>query len=155
MRVVRICAEISKDCPRDYLQDILWEFPYYPVPAPVLSSEDVIALREFQMQSFVPASIMHIEPAHGRLAAIHVYSQLGFRAGINGIRCVYEKDRETHEVFWGRAGNAASLSFFIGEAEILVGITVYKDDSLVQHVQVRHRFNIPSLSIEICPNISV
>lgn len=139
MRIVRIYGEnIPKNRPQDILRDALWE-PPYPTSAPVLHKADIAALHKFQQRSFVPASIMRIEPENGPLTAIHVYSQLGFRAGINGMRFVYNKGRST---LWGCATNAASLSFFIDEAEILVGVSVYKDssDSQVQHVQVRALF---------------
>jgi hypothetical protein len=119
---------------QDSLDGILWT-PPCPSPAPVIHEDDIAALYKMQSQSFSPASFHCVDPEKGSLAMIKVYSPLGSSAGITGIGFVYHTGTES---LWGSADDAASLAFFLDQAERLARITVYKINSLVCHLQVSH-----------------
>jgi hypothetical protein len=119
---------------RTNLDDILWT-PPYPSFAPFIHTDDITALYTLQMDSFAPASTHYIDPQNGRLAAIKVYSPLGYCAGITGIGFVYDTGVERT---WGSVDNAASLVFFLDGVEQLSRVKVYKENSLAYHLQVRH-----------------
>ena len=129
MRIVKICLEFDKP---PSLDDILWS-PPYPLCPPITHEDDVAAILKLQSESFTPASTHYIDSEHGRLVSIKVYSPLGFCAGITGIGFVYDTGFES---LWGASDNAASLVFFLNEAEHLVGITICKIESKVCHLQV-------------------
>jgi hypothetical protein len=131
MRIVSIHMGVRKE---DDLDGILW-IPPRPSSPPSICQDDVAALYNLQKSSFAPASIHCVDPEKGSLVALKVYSRLGYRAGITGVGFV---DDTGAERVWGSTDEAASLVFFLSKAERLVRVTVYKIDSLVCHLQVRH-----------------
>lgn len=81
----------------------------------------------------MPASTLNIDSTRGCLTGIKVYSQLGVHAGISGIQFIYDSGLG---ILWGCADDAASLAFFLVEAERLEKIITYKIYSTVYHIEV-------------------
>ena len=107
--------------------------PPYPSPIPFMLDDDIATLHNLQSKSFTPASTLYITPENGSLVAIKIYAQLGYNAGIMGIRFLYDTGKET---LWGSEYDAASLAFFLQEGEYLIKVRVYKTSSLVSNLQV-------------------
>jgi len=129
MRVVRISIDVQEEINPG---GISWAAPY-PSYTPTLLPDDVTALHALQRASFAPASTHSHDSRNGRLAAIKVYSPLGWRAGITGVVFAYDTGVES---VWRSVDDAASLAFFIGEKEQLVKVIVYRYGSLVCHMLV-------------------
>ncbi|KAF8847836.1 hypothetical protein BDZ45DRAFT_811261 [Acephala macrosclerotiorum] len=145
MRVVRI----SIDTPMSPgLDGLLWTSAY-PSSRPYLHEKDISSLRNFQQDSFAPASSIYIDPQNGRLVAIAVFSSLGRRAGITGIKLIYDTGMDQS---WGSADDAASLAFFLGHTERLVRIRSYKMGSLVCHLEFITSLQRTSNTLPPLPN---
>jgi len=110
----------------------MWE-PPYPSPIPFMLDDDIATLHNLQSKSFTPASTLYLKPKNGSLVAIKIYAQLGYCAGVMGIRFVYDTGIET---LWGSEHDAACLTFFLQEGEYLIKVRVYKTGSLVCNLQV-------------------
>ncbi|TGO83879.1 hypothetical protein BPOR_0580g00080 [Botrytis porri] len=121
LRIVKIWSNFKKQ--ETGLDSVLWTHPC-PSNIPSMLDDDIVALHDLQNNSFAPASALYIKPENGNLAAIKVYSPLGFCAGIRGIRSTWCSDYDT-----------ASLSVFLRDSEHLVIVKFYKVISVVYHLQ--------------------
>ena len=131
MQIVSICINVQK---QDNLNSIIWT-PPCPLSTPFICKDNIAALHKLQSRSFAPASTHCVNPEKRQLIAIKVHSPLRCSASITSIGFIYNTGAES---MWGSANNAASLVFFLDQAEQLVKTTVYKIKSLVCYLQVSH-----------------